>query len=96
MEEPFRKDLTHLTWAEVYARQEKRAHLMDGWIPPAVPQPDKGHLPEFMVVIAQGSAQTDAGSCPRGVPRSKVLTYHRQYGEVARVTVSPDKVKETA
>lgn len=32
MVEPFRKDLTHLTWAEVYARQEKRAHLMDAWM----------------------------------------------------------------
>ena len=32
MEEPFRKDLTHLTWAEVYARQEKRAHLMVAWM----------------------------------------------------------------
>ena len=32
MEESFRKDLTHLTWAEVYARQEKRAHLVDAWM----------------------------------------------------------------
>ena len=32
MEELFRKDLTHLTWAEVYARQEKRAHLVDAWM----------------------------------------------------------------
>ena len=32
MEEPFRKDLTHLTWAEVYARQEQRAHLVDAWM----------------------------------------------------------------
>ena len=32
MEESYRKDLTHLTWAEVYARQEKRAHLVDTWM----------------------------------------------------------------
>ena len=32
MQEPFRKDLTHLTWAEVYARQEKRAFLVDAWM----------------------------------------------------------------
>jgi ubiquinone/menaquinone biosynthesis C-methylase UbiE len=32
VEEPFRKDLTNLTWAEVYARQEKRAHLVDEWM----------------------------------------------------------------
>jgi len=30
--EPFRKDLTHLSWAEIYARQEGRAHLVDGWM----------------------------------------------------------------
>jgi ubiquinone/menaquinone biosynthesis C-methylase UbiE len=32
MEKPFRKDLTHLTWTEVYARQEKRAHLVPEWM----------------------------------------------------------------
>jgi len=32
VEEPFRKDLTHLSWAEVYARQEKRAFLVDAWM----------------------------------------------------------------
>jgi ubiquinone/menaquinone biosynthesis C-methylase UbiE len=32
VEEPFRKDLTHLTWTEVYARQEKRAFLVDAWM----------------------------------------------------------------
>ena len=32
MEDPYRKDLTHLTWAEVYARQEKRAPLVGPWI----------------------------------------------------------------
>ncbi len=30
--EPFRKDLTHLSWAEIYARQEKRAHLVSEWM----------------------------------------------------------------
>jgi ubiquinone/menaquinone biosynthesis C-methylase UbiE len=30
--EPFRKDLTHLAWDEVYARQVKRAHLVDEWM----------------------------------------------------------------
>jgi len=30
VEAPFRKDLTHLPWEEVYARQEKRASLVDG------------------------------------------------------------------
>jgi protein-L-isoaspartate O-methyltransferase len=32
MQESHWKDLTHLTWAEVYARQEKRAHLVDAWM----------------------------------------------------------------
>jgi len=32
VEEPFRKDLTHLTWEEVYARQEKRVSLVDLWM----------------------------------------------------------------
>lgn len=32
MEKSFRKDLAHLPWAEVYARQEKRAHLVDAWM----------------------------------------------------------------
>lgn len=32
MEEPFRKDLTHLSWDEVYARQMTRAHLADEWM----------------------------------------------------------------
>ncbi len=32
MEESFRKDLTHLTWNEVYARQEKRGFLVDAWM----------------------------------------------------------------
>ena len=32
MEEPFRKDLTHLSWDEVYARQAKRAHLVGEWM----------------------------------------------------------------
>ena len=29
---PFRKDLTHITWDEVYARQVKRAHLVSAWM----------------------------------------------------------------
>jgi ubiquinone/menaquinone biosynthesis C-methylase UbiE len=32
VKEPFRKDLAHLSWAEVYARQEKRAFLVDAWM----------------------------------------------------------------
>jgi ubiquinone/menaquinone biosynthesis C-methylase UbiE len=32
VEAPFRKDLTHLTWEEVYARQEKRAPLVGDWM----------------------------------------------------------------
>jgi ubiquinone/menaquinone biosynthesis C-methylase UbiE len=32
VEEPFRKDLTHLSWDEVYARQVKRAHLVGEWM----------------------------------------------------------------
>ncbi len=32
MQEPFRKNLSHLTWAEVYARQERRAFLVDAWM----------------------------------------------------------------
>lgn len=30
--EAFRKDLTHLSWAEIYARQEMRAHLVPEWM----------------------------------------------------------------
>jgi ubiquinone/menaquinone biosynthesis C-methylase UbiE len=32
VEESFRKDLTHLSWDEVYARQITRAHLMGEWM----------------------------------------------------------------
>jgi ubiquinone/menaquinone biosynthesis C-methylase UbiE len=32
MQAPFRKDLKHLSWAEVYGRQETRAFLMDEWL----------------------------------------------------------------
>ena len=31
-QETFRKDLTHLTWDEVYARQVKRANLVGEWM----------------------------------------------------------------
>jgi ubiquinone/menaquinone biosynthesis C-methylase UbiE len=32
MDTAFKKDLSHLTWDEVYARQEKRAALIGDWI----------------------------------------------------------------
>jgi ubiquinone/menaquinone biosynthesis C-methylase UbiE len=32
VEQPFRKDLAHLSWAEVYARQERRAFLVGAWM----------------------------------------------------------------
>jgi ubiquinone/menaquinone biosynthesis C-methylase UbiE len=32
VDEPFRKDLTHLSWDEVYARQVKRGDLVDEWM----------------------------------------------------------------
>ena len=32
MQEAYRKDLTHLTWDEVYARQVKRAVLVGDWM----------------------------------------------------------------
>lgn len=32
MEKPFQKDLSHLTWEEVYARQALRAELVGDWI----------------------------------------------------------------
>jgi ubiquinone/menaquinone biosynthesis C-methylase UbiE len=32
VEEPFQKDLSHLTWDEVYARQMKRADLVGEWM----------------------------------------------------------------
>jgi ubiquinone/menaquinone biosynthesis C-methylase UbiE len=32
MQKPFRKDLGHLTWDEVYARQEQRAGLVTEWM----------------------------------------------------------------
>ena len=32
MTEPFRKDLSHISWEEVYARQEKRAELLPDWL----------------------------------------------------------------
>ncbi len=31
MDEPYRKDLSHLSWEQVYARQALRAELMDDW-----------------------------------------------------------------
>ena len=32
MEQPFRKDMSHLSWDEVYARQMKRADLIPEWM----------------------------------------------------------------
>jgi ubiquinone/menaquinone biosynthesis C-methylase UbiE len=32
VETSFRKDMSHLTWDEVYARQAKRADLVGGWL----------------------------------------------------------------
>lgn len=32
MEAPYRKDLSHLTWDEVFARQRLRASLVEGWM----------------------------------------------------------------
>jgi ubiquinone/menaquinone biosynthesis C-methylase UbiE len=32
MQEPFRKDLTHLSWDEVYVRQAERAALVGDWM----------------------------------------------------------------
>ncbi len=32
MNEPFRKDLSHLSWVEVYARQVQRAELVGEWM----------------------------------------------------------------
>ncbi len=32
MEGPYRKDLSHITWDEVFARQGKRAGLVEDWI----------------------------------------------------------------
>lgn len=32
MDAPFRKDLSHITWDEVYARQELRAPLVPAWM----------------------------------------------------------------
>jgi ubiquinone/menaquinone biosynthesis C-methylase UbiE len=32
MDAPYRKDLGHLTWEQVFARQEQRAGLVDAWI----------------------------------------------------------------
>lgn len=32
MEEPFRKDLSHITWDEVFARQAQRAALVEDWL----------------------------------------------------------------
>jgi trans-aconitate methyltransferase len=32
VEEPYRKDLSHLTWDEVFARQVRRAALVEDWM----------------------------------------------------------------
>jgi ubiquinone/menaquinone biosynthesis C-methylase UbiE len=32
VEEPYRKDMSHLTWDEVFARQERRADLIAEWL----------------------------------------------------------------
>lgn len=32
MTNPYRKDMSHLTWAEVYERQEKRANEVEEWL----------------------------------------------------------------
>jgi ubiquinone/menaquinone biosynthesis C-methylase UbiE len=40
MEQIFRKDLSHLTWDEVYARQMQRAELVAGWMDALRLKPD--------------------------------------------------------
>lgn len=32
MTEPYRKDLSHITWDEVFARQVRRAGLVEDWM----------------------------------------------------------------
>jgi protein-L-isoaspartate O-methyltransferase len=32
VEQPFRKDLSHITWDEVYRRQIQRANLVPEWM----------------------------------------------------------------
>lgn len=59
MEEPFQKDLTHLTWAEVYARQEKRAHLVGAWMDALRLKPgdrilDVGAGPGYVSIVLAG------------------------------------------
>ena len=39
MEELYRKDLSHLTWDEVFARQGKRAGLVEEWMNDLQPKP---------------------------------------------------------
>jgi ubiquinone/menaquinone biosynthesis C-methylase UbiE len=50
MAEPYRRDTSHLTWAEVYERQEKRSALVTEWLDALVVQP--------------GETVLDAGSGP--------------------------------
>ena len=38
MEKPFQKDLSHLSWDEVYDRQALRADLVSDWMRGAPPQ----------------------------------------------------------
>ncbi|MDA1000707.1 MAG: methyltransferase domain-containing protein [bacterium] len=59
MTNPYRKDLSHLTWAEVYERQERRAGLMEEWLDALGLQPgdrvlDVGSGPGFVSLALAG------------------------------------------
>ncbi|MBT5369802.1 MAG: methyltransferase type 12, partial [Nitrospinaceae bacterium] len=52
----YRKDLSHITWAEVYKRQEMRAGLVEEWLEALALQPgdrvlDMGSGPGFVSLV---------------------------------------------
>jgi ubiquinone/menaquinone biosynthesis C-methylase UbiE len=64
VQDSFRKDLSHLAWTEVYARQEKRAHLVPAWMDALQLKPgdhvlEIGAGPGFVTLMLAGRVGRD-------------------------------------
>lgn len=96
MTDSYRKDLSHITWAEVYKRQEMRAGLVEEWLEALALQPggrvlDMGSGPGFVSLALAG--RVGVGGVVYAIDRSaEALAYleglqrERGVAQIQRVT----------